>query len=140
VRIPPVRAAGGISEDERELRPTGILAVAHDTTAVVRYLAELIARCDGPVPLIDQLRADQLGTPRGTAAIARAALSLLRSKDPAVIRADLERELAEADWLVRYRIREAGLDVHGRGSTDWGRIHQVATARAEYRKRWAVAC
>jgi hypothetical protein len=107
---------------------------------VTRYLTGLIDQADGPVPLIDQLTADQLGTPAGTAAIARAALAGLRAKSPEVIRADLRRELLELDWLVRYRAREAGLDVHGRGSTDWPRIHQVATARAEYRQRWGVAC
>jgi hypothetical protein len=117
-----------------------MLPAAGDTTAVTRYLRELVGRCDGPVPLIDELTESDLGTVRGTAAIARAALSVLRSKDPAVIRADLERELAEADWLVGYRIREAGLDVHGRGDTDWGRVHEVVTARAAYRQRWGVAC
>ena len=108
------------------------------TDAVTRYLRDLIGRCDGAVPLIDELIADDVGTVRGTAAIARAALSVLRSKDPAVIRADVERELAEADWLVRYRVREAGLDVHGRGEVDWARVNDVVTARAGYRQRWGV--
>jgi hypothetical protein len=113
---------------------------AGDTAAVTRYLRDLIGRCDGPVPLIDQLREADLGSARGTASIAAAALSVLRSKDPDVIRADLERELAEIDWLARYRVRQAGLDVHGRGSTDWSRIHEVVTARAAYRQRWGVSC
>ena len=81
---------------------------------VEAYLGRLVGRCDDP-PLIDQLTEADLGTPCGTASIARAALAQLRSKRPDVIRADLERELAEDDWLIRYRLRQAGLDVHQAG-------------------------
>ena len=109
-----------------------------DRSPVDAYLLDLVGRCDQPVPLIDELTAAEMGTPRATAAIARAALSVLRAKDPEIIRADLERELAELDWLVRWRIRMAGHDV--RGDTDWSRVHQVVTARAEYRRRWGVRC
>jgi hypothetical protein len=126
--------AGGARGDDRAGTSTSSIA------AVEQYLCGLIARCADEVPLIDQLREADLATPRATASIARAALSVLRSKDPAVIRADVERELAEIDLLCRWRIRQAGLDVHGRGDTDWSRIHEVVTARAEYRKRWGVAC
>jgi hypothetical protein len=115
-------------------------AAVGGTAAVTRYLRELVSRCDGPVPLIDELAVADLGTPRGTAAIARAALSVLRSKDPVVISADVERELAEIDLLCRWRIRQAGLDVHGRGEVDWPRIHDIVEARREYRQRWGVPC
>ena len=42
----------------------------------------------------------------------------------------VKRRLQEDDWLVRYRIRQAGLDIHGGGSTDWMRVYDVVQARA----------
>ena len=131
------------SEDERRCSPGGggsskqttgrtsrsTIPAAPDTTAVVRYLTALVDRC---ADAADRRAARRpAGRWVGVASIARAALSVLRSKDPDVIRADLERELAEADWLVRYRVREAGLDVHGRGDTDWSRVHAVVEAAAD---------
>jgi hypothetical protein len=113
---------------------------APDTSAVRRYLLSLVDRCDSEVPLLRELRADQLGTPAGTASIARGALAWLLDGQPEAVEARLRGELAEGDWLVRWRIREAGLDVHGRGDIDWPRIYQVVTARAEYRQRWGVRC
>jgi hypothetical protein len=78
------------------------------------YLRELVARCADP-PLIDQLSADDLRTPCGTASIARAALRWLLDKRPDVIAEQLRRQLAGDDWLVRYRVRAAGLDVWAGG-------------------------
>jgi hypothetical protein len=92
-----------------------------DTTSVTRYLLGLVARCDdGEVPLVDQLTEADLGTPRGTASIARAALSVLRSKDPAVVRADLERELAENNWLAVWRLRRLSGDLSE--AADWSAV------------------
>jgi hypothetical protein len=96
--------------------------------AVESYLRDLIAVCDDP-PLIDKLIADDLGTPCGTAAIARAALCWLREKRPDVLEARLRQELAEADWLVAYRVRQVSHDV--RGTTDWSRVLDVVQARRE---------
>ena len=96
------------------------------------YLLELVARGGPDVPRIDELAAEDLGTPRGTASIARAALSNLRSKRPDVIRADLERELAEDDLLVAVRLREMSADL---SEAPWSRLHEIARARAEYGDR-----
>ena len=96
------------------------------------YLLELVARGGPDVPRIDELAAEDLGTPRGTASIARAALSNLRSKRPDVIRADLQRELAEADLLVQVRLRHMIGDL---AELPWSRLHEVARARAEWGDR-----
>jgi hypothetical protein len=72
--------------------------------------------------------------PRRFASVVRAAECWRLDSEPEAVR----QRLAEDDWLVRYRVRAAGLDVHGRGSTDWPRIHEVVTARAAYRERWGV--
>jgi hypothetical protein len=90
----------------------------------------LVALCREPVPLLDELTADDIGTPRATASIARAALRHLLDGRPDAIAEQLRRELAENDWLTRYRIRMAGVDV--RGDTDWVRVVDVVTARREY--------
>ena len=100
--------------------------------AIEAYLAELIGRYDGDVPMIDELAAEDLGRPRGTAAIAKAALVWLRHKSPDVIRADLERELAEDNRLAAWRLRRMSGDLAG---APWPRLHEVARARAEYGDR-----
>jgi len=125
VRIPPSVAAGGISGDEQEeLRPAGILPAARDT--VEQYLRDLVDRGGADVPLIDQLVESDLGTPRATASIARAALSVLRAKSPDVIRADLVRDLAEDDLLARVRIKAMIGDL---GGAPWQRLGETNTAR-----------
>jgi hypothetical protein len=99
-----------------------------------------LARKVGDVPLISSpewavLSATDL---RKSGAVARAAMCWHRDGLDDVVRERLLDELADTDLYTRWRVREAGLDVHGRGDTDWGRIYEVAKARAEYRERWGV--
>jgi len=113
-----------------------------DRSPVETYVQPLIAAgyAVGDVPILgspEWCRLDRRD-PRSTASICRAALAWYGEGLPEIMAEQLRRELAESDWLVRYRIRQAGLDVHGRGSTDWTRIHEVVTNRAEYRERWGV--
>ena len=103
-----------------------------EPAAVEAYLRELIGKYDGDVPMIDELTKADLRTPKGTAAIARAALVQLRYKSDDVIRGDLERELAENDLLTAVRLREASADL---SELPWLRLHEVARARAEYGDR-----
>jgi hypothetical protein len=49
------------------------------------------------------------------------------------IRARLGDELEDADLLAPWRVHMAGHDI--RGDTDWVRVHDVVTARREYRER-----
>ena len=64
--------------------------------------------------------------PRRFASIVRAAECWrLDGEEEAV-----KRRLQEDDWLVQLRVREAGLDIHGRGDTDWVRVFDVVQARA----------
>ena len=94
----------------------------------------------GDVPLISspewaELPATDL---RKAGAVARAAMCWHRDGLDDVVRDRLLDELADAGMYTRWRVREAGLDVHGRGSTDWARVFEVAMARAAYRQRWGV--
>jgi Protein of unknown function (DUF2742) len=73
--------------------------------------------------------------PRRFASVVRAAECWRLDGEPEAVR----ERLTENDWLVRYRVREGGLDVHGRGDTDWARVYEVVTARAAYRQRWGVS-
>jgi len=102
----------------------------------VRRLLDL-GRHQGPLPIYGSPEWDQLvpGDPRRFASVVRAAECWYLDGQPEAMR----RRLDEDNWLVRYRIREAGLDVHGRGDTDWTRVHDVVTARAAYRERWGVS-
>jgi hypothetical protein len=96
-----------------------------------------LGRRYGDIPIYGSDEWDQLvpADPRRFASVVRAAECWRLDGEPEAVR----RRLAEDDWLVRYRIRQAGLDVHGRGDTDWGRIYEVVTARAAYRERWGVS-
>jgi hypothetical protein len=76
------------------------------TDPVESYLRRLVAGCADP-PLVDQLTADDLGTPCGTASIARAALCWWRDGLPDQIAERLREELADADHLARWRTRQA---------------------------------
>ena len=102
-------------------------------TPIEKYLARLAALDDDP-PLIADLTETDLGTSRGTASIARAALAWYTEGRPEQIDARLRDELALAELFARWRVRAAGLDV--RGTTDWPRVLDVATARREYQDRW----
>jgi hypothetical protein len=82
-----------------------------DTAAVERYLRDLVGRCDSEIPVIDQLRADQLGTWVGAASIARAALCWLLDGEPDATAARLRAEILETDALIFWRIRQASLDI-----------------------------
>jgi hypothetical protein len=77
--------------------------------------------------------------PRRFASVVRAAECWRVDGTDDAIRGRLLDELADADLYTRWRVREAGLDVHGRGSSDWRRVYDVAMARAEYRQRWGVS-
>lgn len=79
-------------------------------TAVVKYLVDLVRQV-ADVPLIDELTEVDLGTPRATASIARAALRWLQDGHPEAIREQLEREVREADFFIAHRLRQASLDV-----------------------------
>ncbi|HEX2361559.1 MAG TPA: hypothetical protein VHI11_05775 [Jiangellaceae bacterium] len=99
------------------------------------------ARAIGEVPLISSsewaaLPATDL---RKSGAVARAALCWHRDGLDDVVRERLRRDLDDDDVLLRFRIRQGGLDVHGRGSTDWGRVYEVVTARVAYRERFGVS-
>jgi hypothetical protein len=96
------------------------------TTTVETYLRSLVAMCIDP-PLVDELTVDDIGTARGTASIARAALCWLREKQDDVLKARLHQELAESDRLVIARLGSAHDDV--RGDADWSRIFDVVQAR-----------
>jgi hypothetical protein len=96
-----------------------------------------LGRRQGALPIYgspewEQLPADD---PRKYASVVRAAECWYLDGQLEAMR----RRLDEDNWLVRYRIREAGLDVHGRGDTDWARIYEVVTNRAAYRQRWGVS-
>jgi hypothetical protein len=73
--------------------------------AVEQYLRDLVGRCDD-VPLVDELVEADLGTPRATASIARAALAHVLDGQPDAIAARLRAELAEADRLAVWRARQ----------------------------------
>jgi hypothetical protein len=130
----PVDSRGAEDGDTGGDSSASSLSRAHD---IEHYLRSLVARCAEPVPLLDELTAADIGTPRATASIARAALRHLLDGRPDTIAEQLRRELTENDWLTRCRIRMAGMDV--RGDTDWVRVVDVVTARREYRERWRVA-
>jgi hypothetical protein len=89
------------------------------SSSVPDYLRSLIASCDDP-PLIDELTADDLGTARATASIARAALCWLREKQDDAIAVRLRHELAEADWLTAWRLRRLSGDLSE--AEDWSAI------------------
>ncbi|HET6685595.1 MAG TPA: hypothetical protein VFH02_03605 [Jiangellaceae bacterium] len=99
-----------------------------DASPIESYLRGLVDAVDD-VPLIVDLVEADLGTPRGTASIARAALRWLLDGTDDAIRARLGYELEVADLLARWRVRMAGLDV--RGTTDWSRVQEVVMARRE---------
>jgi hypothetical protein len=64
----------------------------------------------GPIPTYGSPEWEQVpdGDPRRLAAVVRAAECWRLDSEPEAVR----RRLVEDDWLVRYRIRAAGLDVH----------------------------
>jgi len=121
-------ASAGARDDDHAGTSHPTLRDATDTTPVEHYLRRLIAACDNP-PLIADLTAADLGTPRGTASIARAALRYLLDGTDDAIRQRLVDELETADLIARWRVRMAGHDV--RGTTDWTRVQAVAWARRE---------
>ncbi|HET6755939.1 MAG TPA: DUF2742 domain-containing protein [Jiangellaceae bacterium] len=100
-----------------------------------------LGRRHGEIPLYDSDEWEALDDldPRRFASVVRAAERWRIDGTDDAIRNRLLDELADADMFVRWRVREAGLDVHGRGSTDWARIYEVATNRAAYRQRWGVS-
>jgi Protein of unknown function (DUF2742) len=93
-----------------------------------------LGRRHGDIPIYgsNEWEALDRDDPRRFASVVRAAEAWRLDGEPEAVR----RRLEEDDWLVRYRIRQAGLDVHGRGDTDWARIYEVVTARAAYRQWW----
>jgi Protein of unknown function (DUF2742) len=103
---------------------------------LVRRMLDLGREC-GDIPIYGSAEWEALDNldPRRFASVVRAAEVWRREGDPDRIK----QRLAEEDWLVRYRIRQAGLDVHGRGDTNWICIHDVVRARAAYRERYGVA-
>lgn len=78
--------------------------------AVETYLRDLISRVDD-VPLIGELAEVDIGTPRATASIARAALCWLVDGQPDVMAERLRAELADVDLFTRFRLAEASRDV-----------------------------
>jgi hypothetical protein len=135
-RAPGMTCRGATGDGKPTASGTSAPSVSR-TAHTEAYLRTLVVRCVEPVPLIDELGPEQLGTPVGTASIARAALAWLLDGQPDAIRGHLRDELATADELARWRVRMAGHDV--RGDTDWVRVFDVVTARREYRERWQVA-
>jgi hypothetical protein len=115
--------------------------VTHDL--VFDYLMPVLehARKVGDVPLISspEWAALPAADLRKSGAVARAAMCWHREGLDDVVRDRLLDELADADMFARWRVREAGFDVHGRGDTDWARIYEVVTNRAAYRARWGVS-
>jgi hypothetical protein len=63
------------------------------------------------VPLIGDLTADDLGTPRATASIARAALAWYREGLEDDVRERLEQDLRANDFLVAWRLRRMSGDL-----------------------------
>jgi hypothetical protein len=116
---------------------------AHVSHCVAEFVTTLIAlgRSYGDIPLYGSAEwaaLDRLD-PRRFASVVRAAECWRLDGTDEVMRDRLADELADADMFTRWRVREAGLDVHGRGSTDWARIHEVVTNRAAYRQRCGVS-
>ena len=130
------RSAGSRSVVMVDDRPDDPPEARPPTADIEAYLTALVARCDD-VPLIAELDAADIGTARGTASIARAALAWLTDGTPMATRRRLLDELDESDRLVIARLGSTHDDI--RGDTDWTRVLDVVTARREYRERWGVA-
>jgi hypothetical protein len=113
-RAPGMTSRGATGDGKPTTSGTSSPSVSR-TAHIEAYLCDLIARCAESIPLIDELSADDLDTPRGTASIARAALAHLLDGQPEAIQARLRDELANADLIARWRIRMAGLDVWAAG-------------------------
>jgi hypothetical protein len=102
---------------------------------VTRYLRELIGRCDSEIPVIGELRADQLGTWVGAASIGRAALAWLLDGEPEAVEARLRAEQVAADRLAAWRTEQAWREFE----QAWrefrrGREHLVSFAELERRR------
>ena len=87
-----------------------------------------LGRRHGEIPVYGSVQWETLDAldPRRFASVVRAAECWRLDGEPEAVR----RRLDEEDVLVLLRVREAGLDVHGRGDTDWVRIFDVVKARA----------
>jgi Protein of unknown function (DUF2742) len=98
------------------------------------FVARLLdlGRACGQIPVYgspewEQLPADD---PRRFAAVVRAAEVWRQDGEPDRMARRLLDELAVADLLARWRVRMAGLDVHG-VMDDWPRVLDVVMARRE---------
>jgi hypothetical protein len=90
-----------------------------DASPIESYLRGLVDAVDD-VPLMADLVEADLGTPRGTASIARAALAWYREGLEAAIRERLEQDLRENDFLVVWRLRRMSGDLSE--ADDWSAI------------------
>jgi hypothetical protein len=143
VRAPGL-ASGG-AEDGAAANGSSVSTVLDRPVApdpVVAFLEPVVRHglAVGDVPLLDSPEWAALPPLdlRKAAAVARAALAWHADGRPDTIRERMTQDLADIDLYTKWRVREAGLDVHGRGDTDWSRIHEVVTNRAAYRARWGV--
>src|SRR5690554_5198386 len=93
-------------EDVRvSLPPVGVTD-RHRAAADVRAYLRAFVEQAPDAPLLRELDPSELGAPRGTASIARAALAWLEDGSPEVIAERLRAELTAADLYVRYRLAE----------------------------------
>ena len=116
-------ASAALPETEQKVLPESVTHATVTTgsprTAVESYLRELVDLCDDP-PLIGDLTAEDLGTPRGTASIARAALAWYREGQEEQLRERLEQDLQDDDFLVAWRLRRMSGDLAE--AEDWSAI------------------
>jgi len=122
------RAMAGLFTETNDKATRSSLSVPRRADAVEERLRRWIDNLCDDVPLVDELDVGDLDTDCGRASLLRAALVHLRSKQPDVIRADVERELAESDLLIAVRVRQASYDL---SELPWLRIHDVNVTRAE---------
>jgi Protein of unknown function (DUF2742) len=127
---PAVVSGGALDDGSLAATSAQSLAARSDTenkarsssrAEFVRRLLDL-GRRHGDIPIYGSPEWEQLdvGDPRRFASVVRAAECWRRDGEPGAIREQLERELAENDLLARWRVRQAGLDVHG--GTDWAAV------------------